>query len=403
MHRRRVFVSAVSAVILACLLSFPSVSIAVSRSDADAARQRAAIAKQKEAEAQKQADKLLAETRRLEAAVDRANGALSSVSERMAAANARRSRLETEIAGLRADIGAKQSEITSTQVAFIRRKAVLDQRVDAVYRQGGLFYLEMLLESKSFTDLVARTSFVQQVMAGDEGIMTDLHDTRLSLVKAKGSLDRELGTLSLKRQEIAAEQASLRKLRAERQDALNEQQGAQDAKQSLLADTRANIKHLRAAIAAEEAEASRIERLLANGGGSHGNGHLSGSMTWPAPGHETISSGYGWRVHPILGTRRFHAGIDIAAPSGARIVAAAAGTVIFAGDRGDYGNVTMIDHGNGLVTVYAHQSSIGVNEGDRVKRGQRIGSVGSTGLSTGPHLHFEVRVNGSTRNPLGYL
>jgi murein DD-endopeptidase MepM/ murein hydrolase activator NlpD len=108
-------------------------------------------------------------------------------------------------------------------------------------------------------------------------------------------------------------------------------------------------------------------------------------------------------MHPILHVRKLHTGIDIRAPKGARIVAAGSGKVIFAGSNGGYGNFTMIDHGNGLVTCYAHQSSIVVSKGQHVSAGTTIGYVGSTGLSTGPHLHFEVRVNGTPVNPMGYL
>ena len=125
------------------------------------------------------------------------------------------------------------------------------------------------------------------------------------------------------------------------------------------------------------------------------------------PGYDTITSPFGWRTHPILHKRIFHAGIDISGSgiNGAAIVAAAAGTVIRAGSDGGYGNVVMIDHGNGVVTIYAHQQSGGtrVSTGQHVKRGQRIGTVGSTGLSTGPHCHFEARVNGTAVNPQNYL
>lgn len=127
----------------------------------------------------------------------------------------------------------------------------------------------------------------------------------------------------------------------------------------------------------------------------------TGGFQWPANGSKT--SNYGWRTHPIFGTRRFHAGIDIGAGYGAPIVAAAAGAVVSAGWQGGYGNTVVIDHGGGLATLYAHQSSIGVVAGQSVQRGQTIGAVGSTGYSTGPHLHFEVRVNGATRDPMQYF
>ncbi|MDP9406001.1 MAG: M23 family metallopeptidase, partial [Actinomycetota bacterium] len=125
------------------------------------------------------------------------------------------------------------------------------------------------------------------------------------------------------------------------------------------------------------------------------------ALLWPADGPKT--SDYGWRTHPVFGTRRFHAGIDIGAGDGAPIVAVADATVVSAGERGGYGNTVVLDHGDGLATLYAHQSRLAVSAGETVSRGQVIGYVGSTGYSTGPHLHFEVRVNGEARDPMAYF
>ena len=127
----------------------------------------------------------------------------------------------------------------------------------------------------------------------------------------------------------------------------------------------------------------------------------TGAMVWPANG--PVTSDFGWRTHPIFGTRRFHAGIDIGAGYGVPIVAAQDGVVVSAGPYGGYGNAVALDHGGGLATFYAHQASVAVSSGESVSQGQVIGYVGSTGYSTGPHLHFEVRVNGSPTDPMQYL
>lgn len=125
--------------------------------------------------------------------------------------------------------------------------------------------------------------------------------------------------------------------------------------------------------------------------------------SWPVPGYSTISSPFGYRVHPVLGVSKLHTGIDIPAPTGTPAVAVASGTVIYSGVQGTYGNTVMIRHDNGLVSLYAHNSSLVVKVGDKVKKGQVVTKIGSTGRSTGPHLHFEIRVNGTPQNPLNYL
>ena len=127
------------------------------------------------------------------------------------------------------------------------------------------------------------------------------------------------------------------------------------------------------------------------------------AMTWPVPSSQRITSEYGNRYHPILHVNKFHSGIDIGASEGSQILAANDGMVIFSGVKGGYGNCVMIDHGGGIVTLYGHCSKLLVSEGQNVTKGQNIALVGSTGQSTGPHCHFEVRVNGSTTNPLNYL
>ena len=125
--------------------------------------------------------------------------------------------------------------------------------------------------------------------------------------------------------------------------------------------------------------------------------------SWPVPGYSRVSSPFGYRIHPVLGVKKLHTGIDIPAPTGTPAVAVANGTVIYSGVQGTYGNTVMIKHDNGLVSLYAHNSSLVVRVGDKVKKGQVVSKIGSTGRSTGPHLHFEIRVNGTAQNPLSYL
>jgi murein DD-endopeptidase MepM/ murein hydrolase activator NlpD len=164
-----------------------------------------------------------------------------------------------------------------------------------------------------------------------------------------------------------------------------------------LADARERYEE---AVAALEAESARISGVIQSGGSS-GSGQLGGELFWPTDG--PIVSGFGYRTHPVYGTTRFHSGVDIDGACGQPIYAGEDGQVLSAGYNGGYGNATIVDHGNGLSTLYGHQSSLGVSSGQGVGRGKQIGLVGTTGLSTGCHLHFEVRINGEPVDPVPYL
>ena len=163
-----------------------------------------------------------------------------------------------------------------------------------------------------------------------------------------------------------------------------------------------------AMIAAEQAEIAALEEALkadkdALAAATSVSYYTSGQFVWPAPSYTRISSEFGWRTHPIFGTQKFHSGLDMAAPGGSPILAACEGTVTAAGYSSSMGNYIYVDHGGGLSTVYMHASAIYVSKGDHVTAGQQIGAVGSTGWSTGNHLHFSVRLNGEYVNPWNYL
>ena len=153
-----------------------------------------------------------------------------------------------------------------------------------------------------------------------------------------------------------------------------------------------------------QADADRMTQTIINNGSSSSNSsYLGGQMAWPVPSSSYISSPFGYRIHPIYGYSKLHTGMDIGASSGSAIVAANAGTVISSGWNGGYGKCIVVDHGGGVTTLYAHCSALYVSVGQSVTRGQQIAAVGSTGNSTGPHCHFEVRINGSYVNPYPYV
>jgi len=379
----------------------------VTSSDLTQHQQAAEDARTRAAQQKALAEKLAKETARLDKLVDNLQAEADALDPEIATAEQRSARLKADVVELRGQIAAKQADIDKTQAEYETEQGYFAGRVEASYKQGDWFYLDLLLGAQNISDFIARTNFVTRAMKSSSDIAVRLTTTKESLTKARVELSRALETVSAKRKEAQAAEGKLKELQDTRQAKTDQQNAVLGQKSTLLAQSKANVKRLLAVAAAEEAESARIEAML-HGSGS---GVYHGVMAWPVPGYYRITSPFGWRYHPVLKVRKFHSGIDVGrkpdgtAILGAPIVAAGAGKVIWAGARGGYGNVVMIDHGNGVVSLYAHQRSGGikVSVGQRVAKGQRIGTVGSSGLSTGPHLHFEVRVNGTPKNPMGYL
>ena len=403
--------SAILSLLLVMAVLAPGVpgAAAATSSDAEAHRRKAAEARKAAAEAEARASELLKETKALDDQIEALESQLDALAPKIGTAETRTDKLNGEVAKLRGSIEDKERDIAKTQAEYKRQQGLLAGRMATSYKQGDTFFLDLLLEAHDIKDLIARTALVQRVIASNEQIASDLADMQSDLETQKAGLDRDLQTVSAKRAEAAAEEKRLKSMRAERAGAMNQQEAVQKSKLTLVAENKANAERLRAIAKDEEQESARIESELRNSS-SNGGGVYNGVMAWPVPGFFRVSSPYGYRIHPIFGTRKLHTGIDIGrngdqAIDGAAIVAAGDGTVIYAGYRGGYGNTVMIDHGDGVVTLYAHQRSGGikVGNGESVSKGERIGTVGSTGYSTGAHLHFEVRVNGSPVNPMNYL
>lgn len=405
MKRRRAYL--IFLLTITMVLSSVAVSGAATQAELDAARQRAAQARDAQKEAEDLAAKLAAETKALDEKISSLESEVHKLDPEISDASSRTSRLRAEVEQLRADISAKEATIDATQAEYERQQALLGSRMTSSYKQGDLFYLELLLGARDFGDLIARTTLVQRVIESNNDIALTLASTKVDLETAKAELDRNLTTVSAKRAEAEAVEKHLREMRGARQAVVNQQQSVQNQKNAMMEAAEKDASRMKALAEEEEREAAKIASAMR---ASQGGGVYNGVMQWPVPGG-TLSSGYGWRIHPIFGTKKFHHGIDIAARSGSNVVAAASGTVIKAsyGWNGGYGNVLWIDHGDGVVTTYNHllNNGILVSSGQTVTKGQHVAEVGSTGYSTGAHLHFEVRVwNGSeyaSKNPMNYL
>lgn len=302
--------------------------------------------------------------------------------------------IENQIDGLGRDIKKAEQDIATKGVELkiaenniVNKKDVLNARLRVMYKTGNVGYLEVLLGSSDFGDLMTRIDAVRKIYEHDTNMVQFLTDQRNLIQQTKKDLEIYQERLRDKVDEKEAAQANLNIKVGE----------LGTAKQQLAADHKA----LEAQEDALQAEADKITKILASMKTTQK--YVGGTMSWPVPASSKITSPFGTRIHPILKTKKMHTGIDISVGSGNNVIAAQSGTVIHSGWLGGYGKALIIDHGGGIATLYAHNSSLLVAEGAKVAQGQSIAKSGSTGLSTGPHVHFEVRVNGQYVDPMKYV
>ena len=294
------------------------------------------------------------------------------------------------------------AKVTSKEAEISRLQTKVDQFARSVYQQGPTSQWEIILESESPSDLTVRLQNVKTVSQSTANSLD-------GLLAAKGQLkvdaqDAEDVRIEMQRVADIAAQALI--------DAQNAADQAASAKAEVDKLVAQEAKALKVAeddkkrVQAEynELRAEQIRIAGESGGGSTGpvDPEATGELSWPLPGR-AAGGGVGWRVHPVYKYKSCHTGVDTGAPKGTAIKAAASGVVLATRWSRPYGNMTLIDHGGGMVTMYAHQSKFAVSQGQTVAGGETIGYVGSTGFSTGPHLHFEVHLNGVPYNPMGWF
>ena len=330
----------------------------------------------------------------------RAQTRVSTGADALAAAERRLGELMTAVGEAELAVERQQAAVDAARDQLValegesgRRNRTAAARVVWLYKGGGGAPLSALLASGSPGDAVVRSQYVDLVTRADRGAVEGLAASRALVDQQRRLLEAQEATLA---RVLEQQRAILADAEALRQD-----------RSLQLAAARNNVDELRAQERHLQAESRDLAALARRGSRSAGASRASApasSGSAPAPRGGWVFPARG-RITSAFGPRwgRMHEGLDIAAPSGAPIYAARAGTVTYAGRMGGYGNIILIDHGGGVVTAYAHQSSLVAGVGQRVAAGEQIGRIGSTGNSTGPHVHFEVRVNGAPRNPRDYV
>ncbi len=309
---------------------------------------------------------------------------MNSLNQEIAAAEKYMAQLAGRIKQTEAEIAEKEAEILDYQGSYAKwlRESYMDGEVTA---------LDVVFQSTSVNDFLSRMDYLNYILQYESQILDGIKEAKAELEEKQELLEGEYADQEVL---LAAKEEAKKKLEA-----------AVAEKEALVRESEANQEELKKQLDQMEADSaalsSKIKELQKK---YQSSGSYNGIMAWPLPsGYKTITSNYGMRIHPILHTKRMHTGIDISAPNGTNIYAASSGTVILASWYGAYGNAVVVDHGGGVVTLYGHMSRIGCSVGSKVSRGDVIGYVGSTGYSTGNHLHFEVRVNGNVVSPWNYV
>ncbi len=277
-------------------------------------------------------------------------------------------------------------------------------RIQFMYEHGSMSFLEILLSSSSFSEMLNKAEYIEQVSAYDRQMLNQYEVTKVKVEELEKELSDQKQILETVRADVQKQQDEMKGLIDEKKEEISEyetdianKEKAIKEYEDMIAEQDGIIGALEAAVAS--AKKKQQQMGVSNNSASYGGG----TFCWPAPSYTRISDDYGWRTHPTLGVQQFHNGVDMASPSGSPILAAADGVVVAASYNATMGNYVMIDHGGGLFTIYMHASALFVSSGNVVSAGDEIAAVGSTGRSTGPHLHFGVRLNGSYVSPWNYL
>jgi len=301
------------------------------------------------------------------------------------------------------DITVNEKLLAEAQKRLEGREAVFYKRVRDIYINGRLSYLDVVIGSKDFTDFANRLEILKRIIDSDIKLIEEIKKERAEIAARKQALEQSRAKLVELEKAAAAKRAEIEQKKKEREVVLQKAQNDRATAMQAVEELNASSAQITALLKARQAEraAARAAAAAQQSSPTYSWVQGSGQLGWPVSGE--ITSPYGYRTHPIWGTTIYHSGIDIGVDEGTPVHAADGGTVVWSGWMGGYGYAVVIDHGNGMSTLYAHNSEVAVSEGKDVGKGQVVAYAGSTGNSTGPHVHFEVRISGDPVDPMGYL
>ena len=296
--------------------------------------------------------------------------------------------LSSNIDSLNNNIEECEKNISEQENKINLKTELLEKRVRVMYKKGGsLGYVEVLFDAEDLSDFLTRLDMIQKIVDNDVDLLSGLEEENNELNELRAELESEKGQLASALSDV--------------ENKKNEIVIVSRSKEDYMRSLEYNIEELKAQEEKMLADSNRLEDEIHKA--QLEIEYAGGVMAWPSPGYYRVTSPYGMRLHPIYGYSKMHTGVDIGVAMNQNIVAVNDGVVQYAGWYGAYGNIVIIDHGGGISSLYAHNTSVLVSKGQNVSKGQVVSKSGTTGLSTGPHLHFEVRLNGVHTNPMEYI
>ena len=315
---------------------------------------------------------------------------IQKLDEKISSVESKLEELENQTSQLKDSIAEVEEKLNKVTEEYEKQKQLYETRIIAMYESGETQYLDIILNSKSLSDFLSSYYVISEIAQYDEELLQDIEKNKYEMTTAKKRLDNEKKELATKLENQIRESKTLENTKIFRENYISRLSEEEKEIQSKIDDYYNQYNEIN-------------KQILSIAQGSINSEYIGGELAWPVPGYTTITSKFGMRIHPITGVTSLHTGTDIAAPIGVDFIAANDGVVVKAEYNVAYGKMVVIDHGGGISTLYAHGSEILVEVGQTVTRGDSVLKVGSTGYSTGPHAHFEVRINGVATDPIPYI